>query len=133
VQGYDGTLRIAPAVPPGWNFDGSVFVCGGTKVDVQVRNGAVITVGLEVPHAQTILLRNPWPGSSLRVVDARTGRSVSLTSQQSAEDIAFHAIAGHTYLIERTEQPALPFAAIDGIPATTYRRLNTVQVGLPPR
>jgi len=26
VQGYDGLIRIDPAIPPGWNFDGSVFV-----------------------------------------------------------------------------------------------------------
>ena len=53
VQDYDGTLRIAPAIPPGWNFDGSVFVHGTTRVDVQVRNGAVSTVGLEVHQAQS--------------------------------------------------------------------------------
>ncbi len=50
VQDYDGTLRIAPAIPPSWSFDGSVFVRGGTKVNVQVRNGAVTTIGLEVRH-----------------------------------------------------------------------------------
>ena len=133
VQDYDGTLRIAPAIPPGWDFDGSVFVRGGTKVDVQVRDGSVTTVGLEVPRAQSILLFNPWPGSSLRVVDARTARSVSLTSQQTAQDISFQALAGHTYLVERMEQPALPFAAIDGQPATSYRKPGAVQIGLPPR
>lgn len=133
VENYDGTLHIAPAIPPGWNFDGSVFVRGGTKVDVQVRDGAVTTVGLEVPRAQTILLRNPWPGSSLHVVDARTAHSVSLTSRQSAQDISFQALANHTYFVERIEQPALPFVAIDGQPTTSYRKLGAVQIGLPPR
>ena len=132
VQDYDGTLRIAPAIPPVWSLEGSVFIRGDTKVDVQVRDGKVTTVGLEVRREQTIRLRNPWPGSSLRVVDARTGRSASLTSQQSAQDISFHALAGHSYLVRRAGQPVLPFSAIDGTPATTYRRLNTVQIGLPP-
>ena len=131
VQDYDGTLRIAPAIPPGWNFDGSVFVHGRTRVDVQVRNGAVSTVGLEVHQAQSIRLRNPWPGSSLRVRDAQSGREISITSPANSADIVFAATAGHCFLIERTGQPSLPFAAIDGEPATRYRRLNSVQIGLP--
>ena len=131
VQDYGGTLRIAPAIPPGWNFYGSVFVHGRTRVDVQVRNGAVSTVGLEVHEAQSIRLRNPWPGSSLRVRDAQSGREISITSPANSADIVFAAAAGRCYLIERTGQPSLPFAAIDGQPATRYRRLNSVQIGLP--
>jgi len=131
VQDYDGTLRIAPAIPPGWNFDGSVFVHGRTRVDVQVRNGAVNTVGLEVHQAQSIRLRNPWPGSSLRVRDAQSGREISITSPANSPEIVFATTAGYCYLIERTGQPSLPFAAIDGQPAIRYRRLNSVQIGLP--
>jgi hypothetical protein len=131
VQDYDGTLRIAPAIPPGWNFDGTVFVHGRTKVDVQVRNGAVTTLGLEVHHAQSIRLRNPWPGSSLRVKDAQSGRAIPITSEANSPEIVFAAIASHCFLIERTGQPPLPFATIDGKPAIRYRRLNAVQIGLP--
>jgi glycosyl hydrolase family 95 len=131
VQDYDGTLRIAPAIPPGWNFDGSVFVQGGTKVDVQVRNGTVTTLGLEVHHAQSIRLRNPWPGSTLRVKDAQSGREIPITSAANSPEIAFAASAGHCFLIERVAQPSLPFATIDGKPAARYRRLNSVQIGLP--
>ena len=47
VQDYDGVIRIAPAIPPGWDFEGSVYVRGKTKVDVQMRNGAVTTVVIE--------------------------------------------------------------------------------------
>ena len=47
VQDYDGVIRIAPAIPPGWDFDGSVFVRARTRVDVQVHDGAVTTVVLE--------------------------------------------------------------------------------------
>lgn len=133
VQDYDGTLRVAPAIPPRWSFDGSAFVRGGTKVDVQVRDGAVTTIGLEVRRDQTIRLRNPWAASSLRILDARSGRSVSLSSPQPVEEISFHAMANQTYLIERVHPSALPFAAIDGQPATSYRKLGSVQIGLPPR
>jgi alpha-L-fucosidase 2 len=132
VQDYDGTLRIAPAIPPGWDFDGSVFVRGSTKVDVQVRYGVVTTIGLEVRHAQSVHLRNPWPGSPLHIIDAQSRREIPMSSPAS-QDITFAALAGHTYLVERADEPTtLPFAAIDGIPATTYRRLGKVQIGLPP-
>jgi alpha-L-fucosidase 2 len=132
VQDYDGTLRIAPAIPLGWNFDGSVFVRGGTKVDVQVRNGAVTTVGLEVQHSQEIRIRNPWPGSSPYIVDAQSRREIPMPSPASSQDITLAALTGHSYLVERANRPTLPFAAIDGQPATHYRKLGNVQVGLPP-
>jgi hypothetical protein len=132
VQDYDGTIRIAPAIPPGWDFDGSVLVRGGTRADVQVRHGMVTTVGLEVGHTQSIRLRNPWPGSSLRVIDARSGRAIATRSSASAQEIVFAATAGHSYLIERDGDASLTFAAIDGKPATEYRRLGSVQIGLPP-
>jgi alpha-L-fucosidase 2 len=135
VQKYDGgLLRIAPAIPPGWNFDGSVFVHGGTKVDVQVRNGTVITVGLEVRRSQDISIGEPWPDYA--VADAKTGRH-AVYFENSPGIIILRAIAGHSYIITRLHQPALHFAAINGQPATSYRKLgaesNTVQIGLPPR
>jgi hypothetical protein len=61
VQDYDGVIRIAPAIPPGWDFDGSVYVTGKTKVDVQVRDGKATTVVIESGTAQKLKIRNPWP------------------------------------------------------------------------
>jgi hypothetical protein len=40
---YGGTLRFAPAWPPGWNGSGTVYVQGGSKVDVQVESGVIAT------------------------------------------------------------------------------------------
>jgi hypothetical protein len=59
VQDYDGLIRIAPAVPSEWDFDGSVSVRGNTKIWVQVRKGVPATVGIEVKTAQPISIRNP--------------------------------------------------------------------------
>ena len=133
VQDYDGMLRIAPAIPPGWNFDGTVSTRDKTRVDVQIHDGVPVTVGLEVAYAHSVQLRNPWPGAAIRVVDARTGRSVATTPLASAQDaISFAALAGHVYLVERASQPPLPFAAISGSPAITYRQLGDVQIGLAP-
>jgi len=42
VQDYDGVIRVAPAIPPGWDFAGSVSVRGNTKVFVETKDGAVL-------------------------------------------------------------------------------------------
>ena len=134
VQDYDGTLRIAPAIPPGWSFDGSVFVRGGTKVDAQVRNGEVATIGLELRRTQKITVRRPWPGTNFQAVEAKSHHVVATLEDRGPESaLTFLALAGHSYLIERVDQPTLSFAAIDGQPATSYRKLGGVQIGLPPR
>ena len=134
VQNYDGTLRIAPAIPPGWSFDGSVFVRGGTKVDAQVRNGEVTTIGLELRRTQKITVRRPWPGTNFQAVEAKSHHVVATLEDRGPESaLTFLALAGHSYLIERVDQPTLSFAAIDGQPATSYRKLGGVQIGLPPR
>jgi hypothetical protein len=47
VQDYDGLIRIAPATPSPWDFEGSVWVRDRTRVDVQVRAGVPTTVAIE--------------------------------------------------------------------------------------
>jgi alpha-L-fucosidase 2 len=59
VQDYDGLIRLAPATSPGWNFDGSVYVRGKTRVDIQVREGRVITAVIEAGATQLFRIRNP--------------------------------------------------------------------------
>jgi alpha-L-fucosidase 2 len=76
VQDYDGVIRIAPAIPPGWDFDGSVYVRGRTKVDVQTRNGAVSTVVIEAGTTQTLKVRNPWAGKKVTVISNKGGEKV---------------------------------------------------------
>ena len=80
VQDYDGQVRIAPAWPSDWDVDGAVYIQHRDKVDVQIRRGKIVTVGIEAGSAQKIRVRNPWPGESVEVVDART-EAVVLTGQ----------------------------------------------------
>jgi hypothetical protein len=47
---YDGTLRIAPAWPSGWDGSGSVYIQGNSKVDVQVESGTITTVAIQAGH-----------------------------------------------------------------------------------
>jgi hypothetical protein len=130
VQDYDGLIRIAPAVPSGWDFDGSVFVRGRTKVDVQVRGGVPATVVIESGIAQQLKLRNPWPGQPVDIVAGQG--SAKIVSAATAEIISFQAAAGVNYLVERHGAPstALTFEAITGTPATTAKKLGPVQLGL---
>ena len=62
AEDYDGLLRIKPAWPAGWNADGTVVIQHGDRVDVQVRDGKVVTLGIEAKHSGELRLRNPMDG-----------------------------------------------------------------------
>jgi hypothetical protein len=130
IQDYDGLIRIAPAVPPGWDFDGSVFVRGKTKVDVQVRNGVPTTVVIESGIAQLLKVRNPWPGQPMDVVAGKTGARV--VDDATGPVISFRGSAGTSYLVERHSFPIANqrFAPVSGTPATSAKKLGPVQLGL---
>ncbi|MGB8261659.1 MAG: glycoside hydrolase, partial [Terracidiphilus sp.] len=127
VQDYDGLIRIAPALPPGWDVDGAVYVRAGTRVDVQTRNGAVTTVVIEPAAAGVLRVRNPWPGRPVEVVTGAHGATVKQTPEAI---IQFPAHAGERYLLRPAGAPALPFSAVSGTPASAPKRLGPVQLGL---
>jgi lysophospholipase L1-like esterase len=130
VQDYDGLIRLAPATPPGWNFDGSVYVRGKTRVDIQVREGRVTTAVIEAGTTQIFRIRNPWPGEAVDVVSGRTMEKT--VSGATSSVITFRGIAGTSYLLERRKAPAAnkSFVPVTGIRAVTAKRLGTVQLGL---
>jgi alpha-L-fucosidase 2 len=130
VQDYDGLIRIAPAVPPGWDIDGNVFVRGRTKVDVQIRDGVVTTAVIEAGTSGQFKIRNPWAVQPVDIVNAKTGATVVKGSVEGI--LTFRGVAGTSYLVER--QRALvrtqPFAVVSGTPARSARKLGPVQIGL---
>jgi len=130
VQDYDGVIRIAPAIPPGWDFDGSVCVRGKTKVGVQTRNGAVSTVVIEAGAAQTLRVRNPWPGKKVNVVANRGGRKV--VKGATGEIVEFAVENGVMYLMENEDEPVAmkEFVPVTGTRASSAKRLGPVQIGL---
>jgi alpha-L-fucosidase 2 len=135
VQDYDGTIRIAPAVPTTWDFDGSVSVRGGTRVDVQTRKGTAVAVGLEVKRAQQMRVRNPWPGRVVRVTVAAKGTRVRIAV--TGDLIEFAALAGVTYRIDCAGDSGgqdvaghESYASIGGSPATFPKHLGPVHIGL---
>jgi alpha-L-fucosidase 2 len=127
VQDYDGVIRIAPAIPPGWDFDGSVCVRGKTKVDVQTRNGSVTTVVIEAGIPQRLKVRNPWPSEPVDVVSADTGNAVVSATSTILE---FETVAGRIYILQRHEKGGTLLEPISGTPATSAKRFGRVQIGL---
>jgi hypothetical protein len=129
VQDYDGLIRIAPAIPTGWDFDGSVFVRGRTKVDVQVRNGVVTTAVIESRITQPLHVRNPWPGQPVDIISG-TGRT--MVRADSGSVLSFRSVAGTSYRLMQHTSPAEheEFAPVSGNPADVPKRLGPVQIGI---
>lgn len=129
VQDYDGIIRIAPAVPPGWDFDGSVYVRGNTKVDVQVRRDVPTTVVIEAGATQELRIYNPWPSGG---IDISSGSGAQIERSIAGSVVTFRAVAGRNYLIRRAGiQATNPrFEPVTGASARSAKRLGEVQIGL---
>jgi hypothetical protein len=130
VQDDDGVIRIAPAIPPGWDFEGSVSVRGKTRVDVQTRNGAVTAVVVEAGTAQSLKILNPWPDKPVAVISAKSGKTVLFGATSPV--IEFPTAAGVSYRIEKQGTPGQDATAVivNGTRAITAKRLGPVQIGL---
>jgi hypothetical protein len=132
VQDYDGLLRIAPAWPSSWDVDGQVSVQHNSTVDVQVRDGAPVTVVLEAGDKASMNVRSPWSGQPVQVVDANTGDTV--VAPTTAPTFTINTKNGHKYLIEKSAAPFtdLPYVAVTGSPATVAKHLGPVSIGTDP-
>ena len=130
VQDYDGRVRIAPAWPSNWDVDGTIYIQHRDKVDVQIRGGKIVTVGIEAGSAKKIQVRNPWPGEPVEVVDART-KSVLLKDNADVT-FEFSPQTGQNYLVRRVRdgKSPLPFEAISGVPATEPKSLGSRTIGI---
>lgn len=130
AQDYDGVIRIAPAIPPDWDFDGSVFVRGKTKVDIETRNGKLVIAVIEAGSTASLRVRNPWPGQSVDILAGAAGTKV--VHDESAGDLTFQAMAGTKYLLQRHDMPvtALPFAPVSSVAAHEAKKFGPVQIGL---
>jgi hypothetical protein len=127
---YDGTLRIAPAWPSGWTAAGTVYIQGGSKVDVQVQGGVITTAAIQAGTSGTMTVRNPWSGQQAEVVNGSSGAVV--VSPTTSATFSVPVAAGSSYLIEQPSSPttSLPFAQVTGTQATAAKHLGGVQIGL---
>ena len=133
VQDYDGLLRIAPAVPPGWDAEGTIFIQHRTKVSVQVQGGVITTAAVVSGADHDIRVKNPWPDAQV-VSGADPSQVVVPTTTDAIFTI--HATSGGTYMIQRPSAPtaALPKATLTGTPASAPRHLAgaNVKIGIDP-
>jgi hypothetical protein len=129
VQDYDGLLRIAPAWPPEWDAAGTVYVRGGSKVDVQVQAGQVVMAIVEAGSTGQFDVRNPWPGRPATVVDGVTGASI--VAPTAARKVSFSMAAGHWYaIVPGDTKTPLPIVHVSGLPADTAKALGQARIGL---
>jgi hypothetical protein len=130
---YDGTLRIAPAWPSGWDAAGTVYIQGGSKVDVQIEGGVIATAAIQAGTTETMTVRNPWSGQQAEVVNGSTGAVV--VAATTSATLSVPVTAGSSYLIEQPSSPttSLTFAQVTGTQATAAKHLGgKVQIGLDP-
>ncbi|MGY4911609.1 RICIN domain-containing protein [Micromonospora aurantiaca (nom. illeg.)] len=129
VQSYDGTVRVAPGWPSGWDVDATVHIPHKGKAYVQIRGGDLVTVAVDAGATGTVTVRNPWPGQRVSVV---TGSGTTVLSGQTGATIAVPAQAGTAYLIQREAAPttALPFAQVGGVAATSPKSWSGRTIGL---
>ncbi len=130
VQDYDGTIRIAPAIPPGWDFDGSVWVRGRTRVDVQVRNGAPTLVMLESGTKQRLRMRNPWPEHEV-VITSYGSNGKTKEKRAHGAEINLDVSSGEQYLLRSADTTPMPSQVISGESARSARALGAVSIGIP--
>jgi hypothetical protein len=127
VQDYDGVIRINPAFPKEWDVDGQVAVRSKTKVDVQLRRGAVQTVLIEAGTTGRLKVRNPWGESAVGLVSPGHSK-VAL----HAGTLEFSVLAGQSYRLEPAGQATDHSTSeeITGAKATTAKKLGAVQIGI---
>ena len=118
VQDYDGVLRVAPALPSGWDADGTEFIHGGDTVSVQVHGGVIGTVGVRAGSSSSLVVRSPWPGQSVEVVDGGDGTTV-VVPPTTASQFSIPTVAGRSYLVQLVSAPVsgMTFAQVAGVPA----------------
>lgn len=130
VQDYDGVVRIKPAWPADWSADGTVVVRHGNRVNIQVRQGQIITLGLDAIGQSEFRFRNPWPGKSLRIERAdNPGMAVMRTSDQVIT-LPVHAGASYLILPEESIEVGLIFSSVSGESATEPKKLGSRSIGL---
>ena len=125
VQDYDGLIRIAPAVPRAWDFEGAVWVRNRTRVDVQTRAGVPDTVVIDAGSSETLDIRNPWPGEPVEVVDANGKTAVRSTGSI----LKLPVRQGKSYLLQPAGGTTRAFASIGGEASQQPKKLGAVQIG----
>jgi len=130
VQDYDGLVRILPAWPGDWDADGTVVVRHGNRIHLQIRQGKIVTLGVEAIKAADMEIRNPWPGQIVDMI-SEDGTTTSVTP--NADGILVCKLqAGRSYRLRPHGKPDahLQYASVSGKVSSSPKRLGTRTIGL---
>ena len=125
VQDYDGLIRIAPALPKAWDFEGSVWVRNRTRIDVQTRAGVPSTVVIEAGVSENLAIRNPWPGVPVEVTDANGETAVPSAGQI----LKLRVHQGRCYLLRPAGSTTPAFVSLSGEASHEPKKLGAIQIG----
>jgi hypothetical protein len=129
VQDYDGLLRLMPALPPGWDAEGTIFIQGNSKVDFQTKGGSLAVAFVEAGSTGSLQVRNPWSGQSATALDGSTGTTV--VAATSSAMLSVPVTTGHWYaILPASAMGQAPTVQVTGTPATKPRTLGSVSIGL---
>lgn len=128
ATGFDGTIRLAPALPTNWSVSGTVFVQGISKVHVQFQNGALAFGVLEAGSTGTFNVRNPWSAAQATVIDDSGQQVVAPTTGTT---LAIDAQQGRYYLIKRSSDATPSPVQVTGTAATAVKTLGSRTIGIP--
>lgn len=113
LQSYDGTIRVAPAVPDGWNATFILHGEGGFRVACAVENGRAQRVEITSKRGETCRLVPDWDGDpgewDVTSVDGRTENT-----RIDGEALVFDTEPGATYRVSRRGAPWKPVGRFGG-------------------
>ena len=127
ATGFDGTVRLAPALPSTWSVSGTVFVHGKSKVHVQFQSGALAFGVLEAGTTGTVKIKNPWGTTQAAVVDSQGETVVAATSDST---LSLDAQAGQSYLIKKASDANPSAVHVTGTAPTAPKKLGSRSIGL---
>ena len=132
VQSYDGTVRLAPAVPNDWTVSGSLQIPGGIA-HVQTTGGNVTTAVVDANASTTLKVRSPWQGESVHALAVSGETTTEVVKATTDATLSIQAKKGTSYVIERTASPTTDqkFAAVSGTTANKVKTLGSRTIGIP--
>jgi alpha-L-fucosidase 2 len=109
LQSYDGTIRVAPAVPAAWSVRFDLAAQGGFRVNAEVDQGNISWAAVESQLGGPCRLVHPWPADGpivcLDVMAGEEPKRVPLAEQSVGLDqvVSWETLIGHRYLLLRNE------------------------------
>jgi len=127
ATGFDGIIRLAPALPSNWSVAGTVYVQGKSRVHVQFVSGALVFGVLEAGSTGTVAVRNPWGTTQAMAVDSEGQTVVAATGDAT---LSISAQAGKAYLIKKAADATPSPVQVTGTAATAPKKLGSRTIGI---